>query len=72
MEKGLLYYYYYILQYSPFIPIPTATLHYNKLTSPMRSFLLYLSVSLLLTIIMTVYALQAKNRNGTRKAATVR
>jgi hypothetical protein len=61
MEKGPLYYYYLILQYSPFIPIPVAALNYNKLTPPMRTFVLYLSVSLLLTIIMTVLVLQGKN-----------
>lgn len=53
---GIDYYYYFILQYSPIIPLVYALIHYRKLDNPMKIILLWLSLSLLLTIVMTVMA----------------
>ncbi|HTK83009.1 MAG TPA: hypothetical protein VL633_12000 [Bacteroidota bacterium] len=61
MEKGVLYYYYFILQYSPLIPLVLGAVRFRHLEHPRRLFLLYLLVSLLLTIAMTILALRHQN-----------
>src|SRR5690242_9195283 len=55
------FYYYYILQYGPLVPLLGGVPHFKKLGPPLRLFLYYTSLSLLLTIVMTVMALRKMN-----------
>ncbi|HEV8539110.1 MAG TPA: hypothetical protein VGR15_09360 [Bacteroidota bacterium] len=61
MSKSFAYYYYYILAYSPLIPLAFGIRHFRRLTAPTKLFFWYLVISLLLTVIMTVLALQKRN-----------
>ncbi len=55
------HYYYYVLQYSPLIPLLYGLPRYKSLGKPLRILLGYLGLSLLLTIVMTFLALHGTN-----------
>jgi len=55
------YYYYFVLQYGPLIPLLVAVPNFKKLDRPLRIFAWYMMLSLLLTILMTVLALRKMN-----------
>lgn len=50
--------YYFILQYSPVIPLVYGAIHFRKLNRPVRILFAWLAFSLSLTIIMTILAKQ--------------
>ena len=53
--------YYYILQYSPVLPLGYALFHLRKLDKPLKLFIGYLTTSLFLTIVMTPLARSGQN-----------
>src|ERR1044071_4680475 len=55
------YYYYFILQFCPLIPLLAGAPNFKKLDPPLRFFLYYTTLTLLLTIVMTVMALRKAN-----------
>ncbi len=55
------WWYYYILQYCPLIPLLAGAPNFKKLDPPLRVLLYYTALSLLLTIAMTVIALHRLN-----------
>lgn len=61
MASDAFKYYYYILQYSPLIPLVYGAVYFRRFDKPMKIFMSYLAISLSLTIIMTALSLQKMN-----------
>lgn len=59
--RSLGFYYYYVLEYSPAIPLLFGLFRYNELAPSIKLFFWYLVCSLLFTILMTIVAFTSGN-----------